>query len=115
MASAGRLTAAGSVGALVLVLACGSAAASTFSAACAGATGSPSSLVAAIESANAHPGPDTVQLGHGCTYTLTAVDNNWYGPNGLPPIASDITIQGNGATIARDPAVPTFRFFFVGA
>lgn len=33
-----------------------------------------------------------VALSPGCTYTLTAAENNWYGPNGLPAIASDITI-----------------------
>ena len=49
------------------------------------------------------------------TYTLTDVDNNWYGPNGLPPIADAMTIQGNGAVIERDDDVltPNFRFVFV--
>src|SRR5207244_583818 len=39
--------------------------------------------------------------------------NFWYGPNGLPAISSQITIEGNGATIARDPTAPKFRFFYV--
>ena len=65
--------------------------------------------------ANAAPGPDTIELGAGCTYSLTAVDNYWYGPNGLPPITSDITIDGNGATICAGDAVRPFRLFFVGA
>ena len=71
----------------------------------------------AINDANAGGGSNVVQLGAGCTYTLTAVNNNWYGPNGLPAIASNITIDGDGATIARSRAsgTPTFRFFFVGA
>jgi hypothetical protein len=73
------------------------------------------SLEAAINAANAAAGADTVQLGRGCTYTLTAVDNNWYGPTGLPAIASDVTIEGNGATIARSLVAPSFRLFFVGA
>ena len=46
---------------------------------------------------------------------MTAANNNWYGPNALPPIASDITIEGNGATILRHQVPPSFRFFYVGA
>ena len=51
------------------------------------------------------------------TYTITDVDNYWYGPNGLPAIATKMTIEGNGATIERDTtALPTrARFFFVGS
>jgi hypothetical protein len=93
----------------------GVADASTFTAGCAGSTGDVASLVAAINEANSAAGADTVQLGQGCTYTLTAVDNNWYGPTGLPAIASDITIEGNGATITRSLVAPRFRLFFVGA
>jgi hypothetical protein len=73
------------------------------------------SLVSAINSANSAPGADVVQLGSGCIYTLTVVDNYWYGPNGLPPIASEITIDGRGATIARASSAPNFRLSFVGA
>ncbi|MFL5781328.1 MAG: choice-of-anchor Q domain-containing protein [Thermoleophilaceae bacterium] len=71
----------------------------------------------AIASANGHPGPDVVQLGRGCTYKLTVANNHWYGPNALPAIASDVTIQGNGSKILRDSSAlpPNFRFFFVGA
>lgn len=53
------------------------------------------------------------------TYTLDTADNYWYGPNALPPIADDITIEGNGALIRRRPANSDnvlnqrFRFFFV--
>lgn len=91
--------------------------AATFTAACTGTTGDPASLSSAITQANAAAGPDTVQLGAGCTYTLTTdvTSNGWYGRNGLPPIASDITVEGNGATITRDPGALEFRFFFVGA
>ncbi len=90
------------LGAIVLTLLPTSASAETFTAACAGTTGNAASLVAAIDSANANgAAADAVALGPGCVYTLTAVENYWYGPNGLPAIASDITIQGNGATIAR--------------
>lgn len=75
------------------------------------------SLIAAIESANVSTEPDTVQLGAGCRYTVTAAHNNWYGPNALPAIASDVTIEGNGSTIARNPLLTPahFRFFYVGA
>ena len=55
----------------------------------------------------------TIKLQAGTTYTLNAVDNNWYGPDGLPAISSNVTIDGNGATLLRDPAAPIFRFFYV--
>jgi hypothetical protein len=100
---------------LLLLLYPEAARAATFTAACSGTTGDPASLVSAIDQANASFGADVVQLGAGCLYTLTAANNNWYGPNGLPEIKSDITIEGNGATIARSPAAPKFRFFFVAA
>ena len=56
---------------------------------------------------------DVITLPAGSTVTLTEVDNRWYGPNGLPPIAGNITIDGQGSTIARDPMAPNFRFFLV--
>jgi hypothetical protein len=89
----------------------------TLTAACSGTTGDSSSLVSAVASANSAGGVNTVQLGQGCTYTLTEVDNHWYGPNGLPPITSSITIDGNGSTIERSTATgtPTFRLFYVAA
>ena len=90
--------------------------AAIFNAACTGSTGDVTSLKNAITQANATPAStDTVALGQGCLYELTAEDNFWYGPNGLPPIASDITIEGNGGTVARAGSSPTFRIFFVGA
>ncbi|HEX8915950.1 MAG TPA: hypothetical protein VF796_26620, partial [Humisphaera sp.] len=72
-------------------------------------------LIAAINSANTLPGADTISLAAGSTYTLTAQDNYWYGPNGLPAITSDVTIEGNGATIERSAAAntPKFRLFYV--
>ncbi len=58
-------------------------------------------------------GPDTITLS-GSTYTLTTVDNTaYYSDNGLPLIESDITIDGNGATIERDNAAPDFRLMAV--
>ena len=49
-------------------------------------------------------------------YTLVAAHNTVSGANGLPPITSDITIDGGGATIQRldGIAVPLFRLFLIG-
>ncbi|MFJ6754812.1 hypothetical protein ACIQNK_07255 [Streptomyces sp. NPDC091273] len=72
-------------------------------------------LVAAINEANASPGPDTLRLADRCTYTLTAPDPENPG-NGLPVITSEIAIEGHGATIRRDGhagKVPRFRILFV--
>jgi hypothetical protein len=91
------------------------ATAATFTAACSGTTGDAASLKAAIVAANAAKEPSTVQLGPGCTYTLSEPDNHWYGANALPPIAGTITIQGNGATITRSAFAVPMRFFYVGA
>ncbi|MDX1616300.1 MAG: cadherin-like domain-containing protein [Candidatus Promineifilaceae bacterium] len=71
-------------------------------------------LIAAINAANGTVLTDTLVLAGGCTYTLTAVDNQGVGPNGLPLISSAIVISGNGATIARDPAAPAMRLLQVG-
>lgn len=76
-----------------------------------------SELVNAIKAANAAgAGPHNITLAMGCTYTLTAQDNFWYGPNGLPPITSDITISGQGKSIIERGSVaatPHFRLFYV--
>src|SRR5262245_9596436 len=61
------------------------------------------SLREAIKAANANPDDDTIQLQAFTTYTFNAVDNYWYGPNALPAISTHITIEGNGATLVRDP------------
>jgi hypothetical protein len=74
--------------------------------------------VAAINTANASPGADVISLASRCTYTFSTVDNNWFGPNALPAIASTIIIDGNGAVLDRAAGgggAPPFRFFFVGA
>ncbi|MFD4867377.1 hypothetical protein [Streptomyces sp. NPDC058412] len=74
-------------------------------------------LVAAINAANASPGPDTLRLADKCTYTLTAPDPVHPG-NGLPVITGEIAIEGHGATIrrdGRDRKVPKFRILFVAA
>ena len=76
------------------------------------------SLVDAITMANtAGAGAHVITLKSGCTYSLVARDNYWYGPNGLPAIKSNITIDGGpqGASIERasDPGTPAFRLFYV--
>ncbi len=69
-------------------------------------------------------GADTIVLPANSMVTLTAVNNgNGYGPyggvhifngpNGLPLITSNITIQGNGSTITRVDGSPDFRIFCV--
>src|SRR5579871_347016 len=55
---------------------------------------------AADNDALANPGDSTtINLASNATYALSQIDNAWYGLNGLPPITSEITIHGNGATI----------------
>ena len=67
----------------------------------------------AVDACTAGSGADTITLAPGGTYTLTGIDNTTEGNNGLPSITSDITIDGNGATIERDSAVQAFRIFHV--
>jgi hypothetical protein len=70
-------------------------------------------LTDAINAANNGPAGQqyVIQL-QATTYSVNTVNNNWYGPNAFPAITSNIDIQGNGATIDRNGAVP-MRFFFV--
>jgi uncharacterized repeat protein (TIGR01451 family) len=73
-----------------------------------------SDLITAINTANSNGESDTINLQAGCTYTLTApyaADPDGYGPVGLPPITSPITLAGNGATITRSSGA--FRLFYV--
>ena len=108
---------AAAAGGLALLLCPSGASGANFPAACSGTTGNVASLRAAITQANTASGSDSVSLGRGCTYTIPGriLDNNdWYGFNGLPAIASNITVEGNGATITRS-GTENFRFFFVGA
>ena len=76
-------------------------------------------LIDAIKTANANAQTNTIRLEAG-TYTLTAVDNDTDGRNGLPSITSPLplTIQGAGAEstiIERDPSALGFRLFHVAA
>lgn len=80
--------------------------------------GDVNALIEAINNANnetLYPGPDTINLAAGSTYTLTVVNNNTDGPNGLPSITSTITINGNGAIIERSTSAPGFRIFHVSS
>src|SRR5713101_2008816 len=68
-------------------------------------------LIDAINAANVNGEKNTIRLEAG-TYTLTAIDNNTSGPNGLPSITSDLTIKGSRAdstVITRDASAPEFR------
>src|SRR5262245_13491074 len=61
------------------------------------AAGDVAGLVSAINQANGNGQADTIILAAG-TYRIRTVNNNTDGPNGLPSIRSQITIQGAGAT-----------------
>ncbi|RME83964.1 MAG: right-handed parallel beta-helix repeat-containing protein [Caldilineae bacterium] len=52
-------------------------------------------------------GPDTIILAN-AVYTLTQILDNEYDPLGLPSISSSIVLEGNGATLVRDPQAPEF-------
>lgn len=76
----------------------------------------------AIEAANNFGGNNaggpasTIELAAGAVYTIEGVDNtsdDW-GPSGLPPILSNITINGHGASIKRSYAAPSTRLIDVG-
>ncbi|MBO0688656.1 MAG: hypothetical protein J2P40_03660 [Candidatus Dormibacteraeota bacterium] len=69
---------------------------------------SAAALITAIDRANASGGGD-LTLTRGCRYTLTSAQPGT--EDGLPPIRSTITMNGNGATITRsgDSSTPDFR------
>jgi len=75
-------------------------------------------LIAAVNTANASGGANTIQLQPG-TYSLKApADNGMDGPNGLPSITSVLTIIGAGVgttIIERDATAPDFRLLHVAA
>lgn len=62
-----------------------------------------------------HGVPFRIALSPGVTYTLSKVDNYWFGPDALPPISASVTIVGNDATVTRAsaPGTRAFRFFYV--
>ncbi|MCJ7715873.1 MAG: hypothetical protein MUO54_05055, partial [Anaerolineales bacterium] len=71
-------------------------------------------LVDKITKANQNPGSDILELAQGCTYELSWIEDMTNGNNGLPTILSEITINGNGATIQRAENADHFRIFQVG-
>ena len=85
------------------------------------------SLADAIRSANQSTSIGTCTAGTGgvntielpadeiITLSAIALDGDLFSPGGLPVVESNITIQGNGATIERDSGVstPAFRLFGV--
>jgi len=69
---------------------------------------------AAVNGCGPGSGPDVIELT--ADVTLTAVDNtSANGPNGLPLVTTDVTVDGAGFRIVRDGAAPPFRFFEVPA
>jgi hypothetical protein len=110
-----RLMLAGTGALLALaVLPAGAAAAGTgVNVPCSGSGGGAAGLITAITAANA-AGGGTINLAAGCTYQLTAADNNspMLGGNGLPVITSQVTLNGSGTTIAGNNT--TFRILQVG-
>jgi hypothetical protein len=81
------------------------------------AAGDVACLIDTINMANANGEANTITLQAG-TYTLTDVDNDTDGPNGLPSVTSTLTIQGAGAdttVIAREPSAPPFRLGHISA
>jgi hypothetical protein len=66
-------------------------------------------LVDAINAANS-AGGGTLNLAHGCDYQLTSSPDD--SENGLPPITTEITVNGNKATI---DGTDSFRVFEVDA
>jgi hypothetical protein len=79
------------------------------------AAGDTADLIADIETANASGLATTINLTQS-TYDFTSANNNTMGPNALPAITGNITINGNGAVLMRDPSLgqsTPFRLFYV--
>ena len=62
-------------------------------------------------------GPNTISLANyaGQTLVFSTADNYWYGPNALPPIASDIEIDGYDVMLQVASGTTRLRLFFIGA
>ncbi|MGA8208435.1 MAG: hypothetical protein WB801_01600 [Candidatus Dormiibacterota bacterium] len=107
------------IGALLLALMVAPAtmayAATSVNVPCAGPGGGAAGLIAAINASNGSGG-GKINLAPGCTYVLTVPNNSgpMTGANGLPAVTSQIVVNGNAATITRNPESPTpFRIFEV--
>ena len=80
-------------------------------------------LIQALDAADQTSVPTTINLNvstagvvapaPAAPYVISQPDNYWYGPNGLPAIASNVTINGNGAVIERAAGAVPFRIFYV--
>ncbi len=73
-------------------------------------------LISAINTANATPGANVLELATNCTYTATVVNNTGdRGTNAFPQITGNITLNGHNTTIQRstNAGTPMFRFFEV--
>lgn len=84
--------------------------------ACTGTGGGPNGLATAITTANSTSATqDTIRLAPGCVYSLDTQNDTGAtsgGPIGaalLPRVTSKITIQGRGASLVRDEAIPGIR------
>ncbi|MDR4504173.1 MAG: hypothetical protein MRK01_05170 [Candidatus Scalindua sp.] len=81
-------------------------------------SGDVAALIDAINTANGNGEDDTINL-QGGIYSLTQKNNDINGPNGLPSITSNISLNGvtdNSTIIERNidsPHIPLFRIFHV--
>ncbi|CAN5201485.1 hypothetical protein BH18ACT4_BH18ACT4_11220 [soil metagenome] len=105
-----KLAAAGTVTLLMGAATSGTAVAATSTVPCRGPGGGAAGLVAALNQANSTAEPDTIDLQIGCNYVLTSAQSP---DNGLPVVTSEVTINGNGATIERPNSAAPFRIFEV--
>jgi hypothetical protein len=77
--------------------------------------GDTAELIHFIGLGNQAGGPSQIYLSKNCVYTLTAVNGtDDHGSDALPSITGDITINGQGSTIARSSSA-SFRIFAVQA
>jgi hypothetical protein len=67
---------------------------------------SQTALIDAIDTANANPGADTIELPADCVISVNTAHNidTTYRENGFPLISSEITINANGASITAGKA-----------
>lgn len=68
---------------------------------------------AAVGGCEAGSGADVIDLQ--ADVMLTAVNNEIYGPSGLPVVTSEITIEGNGHLVGRASNAPPFRILSIGS
>ena len=74
--------------------------------------GSTARLVSAIDQCNASHDSENIIVLHG-TYVVDRVNNDWYGPNGLPAIACNLRIYGGTIERSTTDGTPAFRLFYV--